>query len=148
MLHRDDGLSSWECLDPPAGLERYVSFEPYDPVTGSSELVYLPGHPLLHVSNRPGGGYATRDLYLPHPTIPGKWKYDKRKDDVIVHSHGVKSDPLTRTHNRFYPADLLVEGILLGCSHISHAIVFGADKPHVIAFIIPASDPRVQIYPP
>lgn len=93
MIHLDKGSLSWEWLDPAPGVEAYFSFEEYDVETGSCELVLLPGYPLLRVWNRPGGGYATNDLYLPHPTIPGKWKFDKRKDDVIVHSSAVKSDP-------------------------------------------------------
>jgi len=31
-------------------------------------------------------GYATRDLFVPHPTIPGYWKNYGQVDDQILHS--------------------------------------------------------------
>lgn len=78
----DSEAESWEWLNVPFGMEKYVKFEQYDPETGSSEFIALPGHPRLYVSNRTDGSYATNDLFIPHPSIQGKWKYDKRKDDV------------------------------------------------------------------
>lgn len=34
--------------------------------------------------------YATNDLFIPHPTIPGLWKLVGRKDDQITLSTGEK----------------------------------------------------------
>jgi hypothetical protein len=31
-------------------------------------------------------GYATRDLFVPHPSIPGYWKSHGRVNDQILHS--------------------------------------------------------------
>lgn len=56
------------------------------------ELVVRPNHPRLNVINRPDGPYATGDLFVPHPTDKGKWQFWTRKDDVIVHSTGMKTD--------------------------------------------------------
>lgn len=38
--------------------------------------------------------YETRDLYSPHPTIPNLWKYEMRRDDLVVMSNGEKFNPL------------------------------------------------------
>ena len=65
---------------------------------GAAELVILPGYPTLQVSNRPDGAYETGDLFLPHPTERGRWRYWRRKDDVVVHSTGMKTDP---TYSQF-----------------------------------------------
>jgi long-subunit acyl-CoA synthetase (AMP-forming) len=38
-------------------------------------------------------GYATEDLFEPHPTIPNLWKIVGRVDDVLTHSSGEKTVP-------------------------------------------------------
>lgn len=42
-------------------------------------------------SNRDDGSYATGDLYTPHPTKKGVWRYVGRGDDVIVMVSSVQS---------------------------------------------------------
>ena len=39
--------------------------------------------------------YATRDLFSPHPTKEGLWRFEGRKDDIIVLSNGEKFNPIT-----------------------------------------------------
>lgn len=39
--------------------------------------------------------YRTKDLFTPHPTTPGLWKFHGRSDDVIVLSNGEKFNPVT-----------------------------------------------------
>ncbi|DAA77804.1 TPA_exp: putative NRPS-like enzyme [Trichophyton benhamiae CBS 112371] len=39
--------------------------------------------------------YRTKDVYTPHPTKPGLWKFHGRIDDVIVLSNGQKFNPVT-----------------------------------------------------
>ena len=36
------------------------------------------------------GAYDTKDLLVPHPTMPGYWKIYGRLDDQIMHSTGEK----------------------------------------------------------
>jgi hypothetical protein len=36
-------------------------------------------------------GYATSDLFLPHPTKKGYWKIFGRADDQIMHNSGEKA---------------------------------------------------------
>ncbi|KAE9365218.1 putative NRPS-like enzyme [Stipitochalara longipes BDJ] len=38
--------------------------------------------------------FRTKDLYSPHPTAPGWWKYRGRADDLIVLSNGEKINPI------------------------------------------------------
>lgn len=38
--------------------------------------------------------YRTKDLYSPHPTVPGWWKYRGRADDLIILSNGEKINPI------------------------------------------------------
>ncbi len=47
----------------------------------------------IHVVNTKWEGedaYATNDLFLPHPTLPGHWKLIGRKDDQLMLSTGEK----------------------------------------------------------
>lgn len=39
--------------------------------------------------------WRTKDLWEPHPTKPGLWRYSGRRDDVIVFSNGEKFTPLS-----------------------------------------------------
>ncbi|KAF5392669.1 hypothetical protein D9757_000930 [Collybiopsis confluens] len=38
-------------------------------------------------------GYATSDLWIPHPTKPNLWSIIGRRDDVLIHSSGEKTVP-------------------------------------------------------
>lgn len=69
------------------------------PIAGSDSLhecVYLAGHPALTTSNsnEPPGSFYSRDVFSPHPTIPGRWKYMSRLDDRINLLNGEKVLPL------------------------------------------------------
>ncbi|KAL8822839.1 MAG: hypothetical protein Q9191_006436 [Dirinaria sp. TL-2023a] len=45
--------------------------------------------------NIPGATeYATRDLFIPHPTKPGLWRFHGRIDDILVLSNGEKFFPV------------------------------------------------------
>ena len=83
--------TDWEWVSMPKAAEIWMTMEPQDDST--YELIIKKGHPALSVVNR-DDGYATRDLYIKHPSIPGKWKYWRRKDDILVHSSGMKTDPI------------------------------------------------------
>ncbi|KAF9058549.1 putative aminoadipate reductase [Rhodocollybia butyracea] len=48
----------------------------------------------VSVENLPDvAGYATSDLWTPHPSKPGLWAIVGRVDDVIIHSSGEKTVP-------------------------------------------------------
>ena len=51
---------------------------------------------------RPGpvtAEWRTKDLYKPHPSKPGLWKFHGRTDDVIVMGNGEKFNPVTMVSN-------------------------------------------------
>ncbi|KAH8078746.1 hypothetical protein BXZ70DRAFT_658621 [Cristinia sonorae] len=107
-----------------------------DQGNGTFELQLLTSerHP-LSVENLPDvRGYATRDVFRPHPTEPGLWRIVGRADDVIVLSTGEKLVPLPQ------------EDHLNSVPFVSSAIMFGRghDQPGVIVELQPenAIDPK------
>ncbi|KAH7929135.1 acetyl-CoA synthetase-like protein [Leucogyrophana mollusca] len=61
-------------------------------------------------------GFATQDLWAPHPTRRGLWMHMGRKDDVTVLSNGEKTD------------NKQIESLLQQDSRIKHVLVFGTGK--------------------
>ncbi|KAJ3917166.1 hypothetical protein F5877DRAFT_91368 [Lentinula edodes] len=61
-------------------------------------------------------GYATSDLFVPHPTNPNKWKIVGRVDDVIIHSSGEKTVPGP------------MESIITATPLIQGAVMFGRER--------------------
>ena len=73
--------------------------------------------------------YRTKDLFTPHPTEPGHWRYASRLDDIIVFSNGEKLNPVT------------MEGtITSGCPDITGCLVVGTDK-FQSALLVETKDP-------
>ncbi|KAG6853021.1 putative NRPS-like protein biosynthetic cluster [Blastosporella zonata] len=56
-------------------------------------------------------GYATSDLFMPHPTKKDLWKIVGRMDDVIVHSSGEKTVPAPMED--IIQSSPLVQGLLM-----------------------------------
>ncbi|KIK65759.1 hypothetical protein GYMLUDRAFT_194612 [Collybiopsis luxurians FD-317 M1] len=73
-------------------------------------------------------GYATQDVFEPHPTIPNLWKIVGRIDDVLIHSSGEKTVPAP------------MEGIISASPMLSGAIMFGRqrDQPGILLEPVPA----------
>ncbi|KAJ3903705.1 hypothetical protein F5879DRAFT_1002249 [Lentinula edodes] len=72
-------------------------------------------------------GYATSDLFEPHPTISNLWKIVGRIDDVIIHSNGEKTVPEP------------IESIVSASPLINGAVMFGRqrDQPGIILEPLP-----------
>ncbi|GJE93359.1 acetyl-CoA synthetase-like protein, partial [Phanerochaete sordida] len=107
---------------------------------GTYELQFLtcPTH-RPSVENLPDTrGYATNDLWIPHPSKPGLWKIVGRKDDVIVLGAGEKVVPLTQ------------ESVLLAHPAVTGAVMFGRGKAQcgVLVEVGPGyeGDPRDPAY--
>lgn len=67
--------------------------------------------------NFPGvNTWYTRDLFRPHPTKQGLWRFHGRKDDIIVLSTGEKLNPLP------------MENLLQGLPMVSGALVIGQGR--------------------
>ena len=93
-ISRPPGDPFWNYLRFFASLRPYVWMKPRG--ERLYECVYLAGHPALTTSNsdEPRGSFHSRDVFSPHPTIPGRWKYVTRLDDRITLVNGEKVWPL------------------------------------------------------
>ncbi|KAK0243050.1 hypothetical protein EDD85DRAFT_314137 [Armillaria nabsnona] len=70
-------------------------------------------------------GFATSDIFIPHPTKPGYWKIIGRIDDQIVHNTGRKTNPGP------------LEGMLNQDPHVLAAVMFGHGKYQVGVLVEP-----------
>ncbi|KAI3011183.1 hypothetical protein CBS147346_1384 [Aspergillus niger] len=118
---RDD--KGWDWLRPSDAVKRFLRFEERFP--GVFELVCLDGWPSKVMTNRPDGSYATKDLFVKHPTMEA-YKYYARLDDTIVLYNGEKVNPLD------------LEGRVRQRSTVAEAIAFGAGKAHIGLAVIRA----------
>jgi aryl carrier-like protein len=118
---RPDGDDAWTYLRPSAEAQKFLSFE--DRGEGLYELICGEGWPSRVATNRPDGSYATRDLFVRHPTL-NAWKYSGRIDDVIVLEKGEKANPLP------------IEGAVRQDELVEEAVVFGPGKPHFGIMIV------------
>jgi acyl-CoA synthetase (AMP-forming)/AMP-acid ligase II len=82
------------------------------------ECVYLAGHPALTASksDEPPGSFHSKDVFTPHPTLPGRWKYMSMLDDRIYLINGEKVLPLT------------IEGCIKQHQLVHEAVVVGLGK--------------------
>lgn len=119
----------WDWLRVPDRLLPYLSMEPRGP--NLFELCVQEGWGSKVATNRDDGSYATKDLFEPHATLPNTWRYYARLDDTIVLENGEKANPL------------LVEGVLRQNRNVAEAVVFGAKKPRLGAFVIPK--PEIEL---
>jgi acyl-coenzyme A synthetase/AMP-(fatty) acid ligase len=126
--HRED--KGWEWMRVPPHLKPYLSMELRGP--NLYECCVSEGWGSKVATNRDDGSYATKDLFEPHPTIADAWKYYARLDDTIALENGEKANPL------------LVEGVIRQNHNVAEAVVFGAGKPRLGAFIIPAETSTLQ----
>ncbi|EME84321.1 uncharacterized protein MYCFIDRAFT_133560 [Pseudocercospora fijiensis CIRAD86] len=116
----------WDWLRVPERLLPYLSMELRGP--NLYELCVNQGWGSKVATNRDDGSYATKDLFEPHPSKPNTWRYYARLDDTIVLENGEKANPL------------LVEGVLRQNKNVAEAVVFGANKPRLGAFLIPKEE--------
>ncbi|KAL1297517.1 hypothetical protein AAFC00_005034 [Neodothiora populina] len=116
--------NGWDWLRVPLYLKPYLRMEN----RGSNlyELCIKDGWPSKVATNRDDGSYATKDLFEPHPDNPDTWRYYARLDDTIVLENGEKANPLAH------------EGAIRQDEQVAEAIVFGANKAQLGAFVIPA----------
>ncbi|KAK4234165.1 hypothetical protein C8A03DRAFT_18878 [Achaetomium macrosporum] len=76
--------------------------------------------------------YSTKDLYIPHPTLPDHWIYHGRADNIIVFSNGEKLNP----------AD--IEHIMMDHPGIKGAIVVGSNRFQPALIVEPAQHPKSE----
>ncbi|GLB11781.1 putative NRPS-like protein biosynthetic cluster [Aspergillus tubingensis] len=125
---RDD--LDWDYVRPGPSLLPYLRWE--EQMSGIYELCVLEGWPSKVASNRPDNSYATKDLFEKHPTKPNAWRYYARLDDTLVLENGEKANPL------------IIEGVARNDPNVAEAIAFGANKPRLGLFLIPATSSKCQ----
>lgn len=91
-----------------------------DPTTESSNT-------LNH--NYPGvKEWPTKDLFRPHPTKPGLWKFHGRKDDIIVLSNGDKLHPVPM-ENYLLTSPIISGALVIGQARFQPALLLELKDP-------------------
>lgn len=108
----------WNYLQLFDSVRPYVWMKPISETEPLYECVYLAGHPALTTSNSddPPGSFHSKDIFVPHPTIPGRWKFLLRLDDRITLVNGEKVLPLS------------IEGYVKQHPLVHEAVVVGVGK--------------------
>ncbi|KIM36904.1 hypothetical protein M413DRAFT_31301 [Hebeloma cylindrosporum] len=78
-------------------------------------------------------GYATSDLFQPHPTKDYLWKIVGRVDDVVIHSSGEKTVPGP------------MEDIIMSSPHLIGAIIFGRAHDQAGLLVEPKSTYAINV---
>ncbi|KAG8624108.1 hypothetical protein KVT40_009084 [Elsinoe batatas] len=115
--HRDYTTDKeWQFLraPPSSGLV----FEPQPSTPDLHELIIPPTWPHMAKRNRPDGSFATADLFVPHETIKGAWKYHSRSDSQLTLITGKKIDPAP------------LEDSIATTSLLSDVLIFGNGRPY------------------
>jgi thioester reductase-like protein len=120
---REAGDKEWNWLRPPAALLPYMRWTSHG---DAQELVILDGWKSKVVSNQPDGSYATRDLFIRHPSKSDRFKHVGRLDDWIVLVSGEKLNPVQ------------FEQTVQADPHVAEAVVFGVGQNSAGLIIVPA----------
>lgn len=121
---RQPGDKAWNYVREHDKLKPYLRWIPQGP--NLYECCVLPGWPAKTSTNMDDGSYRTKDLFEPHPTIAGAWKYIARQDDTIVLVNGEKFNPV------------VTEGKIRSSKLITEAVVFGAQQPYLGVLVVPS----------
>ncbi|KIK64221.1 hypothetical protein GYMLUDRAFT_40511 [Collybiopsis luxurians FD-317 M1] len=116
----------WEYMEFREGID--IRWVPQGDGTYEAHYLTSKSHQIA-VENLPDiAGYASSDLFCPHPTIPNLWKIVGRVDDVVIHSSGEKTVPAP------------MEAVISASPMLSGAIIFGRqrDQPGVLVEALPA----------
>jgi len=119
---RPEGDKAWNYVRVHEKLAPFIRWE----ARGGNlhELVVLNGWPSKVATNRPDGAYALKDLFEPHPTVEGAWKYCGRLDDTIVLMNGEKAIPIA------------MEQAVRQHEMVKETVMFGAGKSQVGMIVI------------
>ncbi|KAL2015881.1 hypothetical protein VTK56DRAFT_4656 [Thermocarpiscus australiensis] len=76
--------------------------------------------------------YSTKDLYIPHPSLPDHWMYYGRADNIIVFSNGEKLNPVD------------IEMIVTDHPGVKGAVVVGSDRFQPALIVEPVEHPKSE----
>ncbi|OQE95576.1 hypothetical protein PENNAL_c0002G08067 [Penicillium nalgiovense] len=133
-ISRPKGDPYWNYLKFFDNIRSFVWMKPVSESDSLFECVYLAGHPALTTSNsnEPPGSFHSKDVFTPHPTIAGRWKYISRLDDRINLVNGEKVLPLP------------IEGHIKQHPFIHDAVVVGVGKAAPGLLILRADEPETN----
>ena len=121
--NRPPGDKEWNWLRPPEALLPYLRWSRHG---DAYECVIADGWKSKVVSNQPDGSYATRDLFVRHPTKTDRFKYVGRLDDWLALVNGEKINPVQFEHT------------VQTDPRVAEAVVFGAGQVAAGLIIVPA----------
>jgi len=117
--HRDFSADNeWQYLRPSK--DSHLTFE--SAADGLAELIVQPGWPHMAKRNREDGSYATSDLFAPHPTIEGAWRYHSRADSQMTLITGKKFDPA--------PLEAAIATAVESRDVLEDVLIFGNGMPY------------------
>lgn len=123
-FNRPNGDDSWDYVRILVPIRPHLWMKQLE--DGTYEAIYLKGLPTLVASNSddPPGSFHSKDLFIPHATIPHAWKHVGRFDDRLTLTNGEKILPLP------------IEGRMNEDPLVKEAVVFGAGKsiPGLLVF--------------
>src|SRR5450432_2953442 len=119
---REPGDKEWNWLRPPPALLPYLRWSQQG---DAYELVILDGWKSKVVSNQDDGSYATRDLFVRHPSKTDRFKFVGRLDDWIILVNGEKLNPVQFEHT------------VQSDAHVAEAVVFGVGQVSAGLIILP-----------
>ncbi|CAG8937814.1 unnamed protein product [Penicillium salamii] len=133
-ISRPEGDLYWNYLRFFDNIRPYVWMKPVSNIEPLYECVYLAGHPALTTSNSndPPGSFHSKDVFTPHPTIAGRWKYMSRLDDRINLANGEKVLPLP------------IEGCIKQHRLIHDAVLVGVGKAAPGLLVVKADSPGAR----
>jgi hypothetical protein len=106
----------WQWVRPMRVRQLSVRFLPVEPNSNINELVFLPDDPFLAPDLATNGLYSPGDLFIEEPLGSGYYIIQGRKDDVLVHTTGEKTNPL--------PMELVMRQHAI----VEHAVVLGHQR--------------------
>ncbi|KAJ4469195.1 putative aminoadipate reductase [Lentinula aciculospora] len=130
----DDGFEDWSWHTFPDS--PHVRWVPQG--DGTFELQFLNTDTYrVSVENIVGtSGYATSDLWVPHPSKPGLWSIVGRLDDVLIHSSGEKTVPAP------------FEDVVNKSPLIIGAIMFGRQRDQPGVLLEPSPENQIDVNDP
>ena len=90
--------------------------------------------------------YRTKDLYAPHPTAAGWWKYRGRADDLIVLSNGEKINPIPM-ENTIRSDPLVNSALVVGEYRFSPSLLVEMKSGHAPETDVERLEAVKQIWP-
>ena len=123
----DRGIEDWKYTQfhPELGLElRQVSDDAYElyAVRDPDKVDQQPTFTIFPTAQE----YASRDLFVRHPSKPDLWSWHARADDIIVFLNGEKTNPIS-----------MEQHIVSHNADISAALVIGAQRFQIALLIEP-----------